>query len=116
MIVAIQGTRNFSDYNVFLRAMGTALSGSDPGDKNFYIHSAGPTNINAMAMEFSNISERSLRARGIRIRMIKVPPSWIKNNIHEIDYFAYFSKPKEQISDLVSLAESKDIEVGIYRY
>jgi hypothetical protein len=116
MIVAIQGTRNFSDYNVFLRAMGTALSTMDIDDKEFIIYAAGPSNINSMGMEFSNVSERSLKARGIRIRLNKVPPSFIKNNINSVGYLAYFSKPKEPVSDLVDLAEAKDVEVGIYRY
>jgi hypothetical protein len=116
MIVAIQGTRNFSDYNVFLRAMGTALSSAKAGDTEFYLYSAGPVNINTMAMEFSNVSERSLKSRGIKIKMLKVPPSWIKENIYDVEYFAYFSKPKEPTSDLVSFAESKDVEVGVYRY
>jgi hypothetical protein len=116
MIVAIQGTKSFSDYNIFLRAMGTAMSMLQEGDNEFLIFSAGPAKINSMAMEFSNISERSLKARGIKIKLIKVPPSWIRENIHDVDYFVYLSKPKEPYSDLVELAESKDIEVGIYRY
>ena len=116
MIVGIQGTKTFSDYNVFLRAMGTALSELEQGDSEFIIYSAGPYNINSMAMEFANVSERSLKARGVRIRVNKIPPSWIKNNIRDIDYFAFFSKPKEPVSNLVDLAEDKDIEVGIYRF
>lgn len=116
MIVAIQGTKNFSDYNVFLRAMGTALSTMETGDKNITIYSAGPAIINSMGLEFSNISERSLKSRGIRIKFNKVPASFIKSNIAEIDYLAYFSKPKEPVSDLVDLAEAKDIEVGVYRF
>jgi len=116
MIVAIQGTKSFSDYSVFLRAMGTALSEMKDEDKEFYIYSAGPSQINSMAMEFSNVSERSLKARGIRIKMIKIPPSWIKENIHSIEYFAFFSKPKEPVSSLVSYAESKDAHVGVYRF
>lgn len=116
MIIAIQGTKSFSDYNVFLRAMGTALSMVRDGDKEILIYSAGPANINSMGMEFSNVSERSLKARGIRIRLNKVPASWIKENIHNVDYLAYFSKPKEPLSDLVEHAEAKDAEVGVYRY
>jgi hypothetical protein len=96
--------------------MGTALSQMKDEDKEFYIYSAGPAQINSMAMEFSNVSERSLKARGIKIKMIKVPPSWIKENIHSIEYFAFFSKPKEPISPLVSYAESKDTSVGVYRF
>jgi hypothetical protein len=96
--------------------MGVALSSLPEGDTEILVSSAGPLNINNMAMEFVNISERSLKARGINIKLIKVPPSWIKDNIHNIEYFAYFSKPKEPVSDLVELAEAKDITVGVYRY
>lgn len=116
MIVAIQGSRTFNDYAIFLRAMGTALSMMKDDDSEFLIYSAGPRQLNEMGLEFSNVSERSLKARGIKIRMFKVPPSWIKQNIYGIDYFAYFSKPKEPVSDLVDFAEGKSIEVGIYRY
>jgi hypothetical protein len=116
LIIAVQGTRNFKDYNIFLRAMGTALSTIEEDDKEITIYAAGPVNINSMALEFSNISERSMKARGIRIRTHRTPVRWLKENIHEIDYLAFFSKPKEPVSDIVDLAEAKDIEVGIYRY
>lgn len=116
MIVGIQGTRSFDDYAVFLRGMGAALASLEEGDREFIIYSAGPSNINSMGMEFSNISERGLKARGIKIKFIKVPPSWIKSNIHSINYFAFFSKPKEPASSLVDLASAKDVEVAIYRY
>lgn len=116
MIVGIQGTRSFDDYSIFLRGMGTALAAMTKEDKEFLIYSAGPSNVNSMGMEFSNISERSLKARGIKIKFIKVPPSWIKENIHSLNYFAFFSKPKEPVSSLVDLADAKDVEVAIYRY
>lgn len=116
MILAIQGTRSFNDYTIFLRAMGTALYELKDGDEELLIYSAGPSNINSFGMEFTNISERSLKSRGIRIKFVKVPPRFIKERIHDIDYLAYFSKPKEPVSDLVDLAEAKDIEVGIYRF
>ena len=116
MILGIHGTPNFTEYSIFLRAMGTALSSMEKDDTEFLIYSAGPAKLNSMAIEFSNISERSLKARGIKIRMFKVPPKWLKENIIMIDYFAFFSKPKENVSDIVIAAEAKDIEVGIYRY
>jgi hypothetical protein len=96
--------------------MGTALSMLPEDEKEFLIYAAGPAQINSMALEFSNISERSLKARGIRIRTQKVPPRWIKDNMSSLDYFAFFSKPKEPVSDLVDTAEAKDVEVGVYRY
>ena len=116
MIIAIQGTRGFNDYSVFLRAMGTALSMMSEDDSEVKVFSAGPMQINTMAMEFTNVSERSFRSRGKKIKLIQVPPSWIETNIHSIDYFAFFSKPKEPVSALVDLADAKDIEVGVYRY
>jgi hypothetical protein len=116
MKIGIQGTRSFTDYSVFLRAMGTSLSELGSEDKEFTIYSAGPSEINSMGMEFSNISERSLKARGIKIRFVKVPPSWLKNNLEDLAYFAFFSAPKEPVSDIVDLAELKNISVGIYRY
>jgi hypothetical protein len=116
MMVVVQGTKTFSDYSIFIRAMGTALSMLPEGDTEFTVCSAGPININQMGMEFCNVSERSLKARGIKAKLVKVPPSWVKENIHSVGYLAFFSKPKEPVSSLVDLADAKDIEVGVYRF
>lgn len=116
MIIGIQGTRAFDDYAIFLRAMGTALSSMSNDDDEFLIYSAGPARINSFAMEFTNITERSLKARGKKIRFTKVPPTWIHDNMHSLDYLAMFSKPKEPLSKLVETAESHNVDVGVYRY
>jgi hypothetical protein len=116
MIIAVHGTKNFDDYSIFLRAMGTAMSYLDKEDNEILLYTAGPYQINAMVMEFANVSERSLKARGKKIRVIKIPPKWIEQNVHEIGYFAYFSKPKETPSYLVDFADAKDVNVGVYRY
>ncbi len=116
MIVGIQGTKGFTDYAVFLRGIGNALRDRPIEDKEFTIMSAGPVNINQFAQEFVNISERSLKGHGVRIKLVRVPPTWIRDNINSVNYFLFFSKPKESLSDLVSMAEAKDIEVGVYRY
>jgi hypothetical protein len=116
MIIGIHGTKSFDDYNIFLRAMGTALSMLNESDKEIILYTAGPARVNSMALEFSNVSERSLKARGIRIRTNKVPPKWLKENILAVDYLTFFSKPKEPLSDIVEAAEAKDVEVGVYRY
>jgi hypothetical protein len=86
------------------------------GDSHFTIMSAGPARLNEMGMEFSNISERSLKSRGISIKMVRVPVAWFDNNMQDLDYFMYFSIPKEPVSPLVAKAEDLDIEVGVYRY
>lgn len=116
MIVGVQGTNSFNDYNVFLRAMGVAMSALQTDDRYFYIYSAGPANINAMVSEFSNLSEKGMRARGKKIKFFKVPPSWIEENIESVNYFMYLSKPKESTSKLVNTAQSHNIEVGLFRY
>lgn len=116
MIVGVQGTNSFNDYQVFLRAMGVALSSMPENDEFFYIYSAGPAKINSMVMEFTNVSEKGMRSRGKKIKMFKVPPSWISENISSFNYFAYLAKPKEGNSKLVADAELNNIEVGIFKY
>lgn len=116
MIVGVQGSSTFSDYNVFLRAMAVAMSAMPENDKEFYLYSAGPGKINNFVAEFSNITERSLKSKGVKIRFFRVPPSWISENIHDFNYFIYLSKPKEPTSKLTDLAERKGIEVGLFRY
>lgn len=116
MIVVVQGTNDFNDYNVFIRAMGVALSGMKEDDKEFYIYSVGPARINSMVLEFCNLSERGMKARGMKIKNYKVPASWVVENMEYVNYFAFLSKPKQPLSKLVAEAELKNIEVGIFRY
>jgi hypothetical protein len=116
MIVGVQGTSSFDDYQVFLRAMGVAMSSMPNDDEYFYIYSAGPARVNSMVMEFVNLSERGMKSRGKKIKLYKVPPSWISENMEQFNYFAFMSKPKEPVSKLVSDAEKNNVEVGIYRY
>lgn len=117
MLVAVQGSKSFNDYQVFLRGIGTALREiADGDDKEFIIFSAGPKNINEFVHEFMNINERSLKAYGIKSKIVKIPPSWIENHLNEVDYLLYFSKPKEALPPIVEIADGKDIEVGVYRY
>ena len=116
MIVAVQGSQAFDDYQVFLRAMGVALSGLHEEDHEFYLYSAGPARVNSFVMEFSNISERGLRERGKKIKYFKVPPQWLEENISSFNYVVYLSKPKEPVSRVVAAAELADVETGIFRY
>lgn len=116
MIVAVQGTSEFNDYNVFLRAMSVALSGMKEDDTDFIIYSVGPAKINNFVSEFSNLSERGMKARGKKIKFYNAAPSWLDTNMNQVNYFAFLSKPNEAKSRLVSSAESKNIEVGIFRY
>jgi hypothetical protein len=116
MIVAVHGTNEFDDYQVFIRAMGVALSGMKEEDTEFIIYSAGPAAINSFVSEFCNLSERGMRSRGKKIKFFKAPASWIEENISYVNYFAFLSKPKQSVSNLVAVAEKNNIEVGIFRY
>lgn len=117
MMIGVQGSREFSDYSIFLRAMGTALSTMrNNGEKEFLVYTAGPAKINEMVQEFMNVNERSLKAYGIKSKFIKVPTSWIKQNIRSFDSFIFFCKPKEIISPLVKEADDHDVDASIYRY
>jgi len=116
MIVGVQGTSDFDDYQVFLRAMSVALSTMKDGDKEFYVYSAGPAAVNSFVSEFCNLSERGMKSRGRKIKFYKVPASWIEENISNINYFTFLSKPKQPLSKLVGIAELNNVEVGIFRY
>lgn len=116
MILGVQGTSSFNDYNVFLRAVGVAMSGMPAEDDLLAIYSAGPAKVNSMAMEFVNLSERGMKLRGKKIKLYKVPPSWLEENMSSFNYFAFLSTPKETTSKLVSEAERNNVEVGIFRY
>ena len=116
MIVAVQGTNDFDDYNVFIRAMGVALSTMQENDKEFIIYSVGPAKINSFVSEFCNLSERGMKARGRKIKFYKVASFWLEENIKDINYFAFLSKPKQPNSKLLAAAQLNNIEVGIFKY
>lgn len=116
MIVVVQGTKGFDDYSIFLTGMRSALINLPEGDKQFTVFSAGPAKINSMAMEFINVTERSLRAKGIRSKLVKIPPSWIENNHQDIDLLAYYALPKEAIPDMITKVGNKGVNVHVYRF
>lgn len=116
MIVGVQGTSSFDNYNVFIRSMGVALSELLEEDKAFHIYSAGPNNINMMAMEFSNLSEKGMKLRGKSIKFIKVTPQWLEENILELNHFAFLSNPKEPVSKMVHISKLNNINTNVYNF
>ncbi len=116
MIVGVQGTSSFDNYQVFLRSMAVALSELPEGDKDFHIYSAGPNNINMMAMEFSNLSEKGMKLRGKSIKFIRVTPQWLEENISEINHFAFLSNPKEPVSKTVNISQLNNINTNVYNF
>lgn len=116
MIVGVQGTPSFNNYNIFLRAMAVALSELEESEKEFYLYTAGPANISAMASEFVNLSERGMKSRGKTIKLFRVTPEWIEENINSFNHFAFVSNPKEQVSRIVNLSRSKNINTNVYNF
>jgi hypothetical protein len=116
MKIAVQGTVNFNNYNVFLRAMSVAMSSASKDDNEFLIYSVGPATINGYVTGFCNITERSMKARGKKIKFQKVPLAWAEENITEIDYLIFLSNPGEYNSKLVAVADLNGVEVGTFRF
>jgi hypothetical protein len=116
MIVGVQGTSGFDNYNIFLRSMAVALSELKEDDKEFLIYSAGPNNINMMAMEFSNLSERGMKSRGKSIKLFKVTPQWLEENVAELDHLAFLSNPKEPVSKVVHSSKLNNINTNVYTF
>lgn len=114
MIVGIQGSRDFQDYAVFLTAMHRILSKFPEGDKEFTILSAGPYKVNDMAYTFINVS--NWKSRGIRAKVVKMPPKALIERMVDMDEFVYLCLPKEPESFLVKEAEDHDIIPQISRY
>lgn len=116
MIIVVQGSKLFDDYEIFMRAMSVALS-TKTEDSDIQVWSAGPHKINNFTAAFCNSSENFLRQKGYKITFSKTSTQWIQDNISFINYFAYFSKPNEPVSKLLKLAELvESCEVGIFRY
>lgn len=116
MNVVVQGTKQFDEYNVFLRAMGVALSNMQENDTEFNVYSVGPARINSMVSEFCNLSERGMKSRGKKIKFYKVPFEWIDENMDYMNYFVFLSKPKEHLSKMIVNAQLKGKEIGVFKY
>jgi hypothetical protein len=115
MIIAVEGTKSFSDYEIFMRAMSVALSNIK--DNEIQVWSLGPHAINNFTAAFCNSSENFLKQKGFKISFHKVYAAWVSENIEHVNYFAFFSAPKESLSKMTMLAQGVDTcEVGVFRY
>lgn len=96
--------------------MRVALGSLPSGDKEFFIYSAGPRNVNNFVAEFSNKTEDRLKNLGIKIRYFRVPPAWIEQNINSLESFIYLSKPNEPKSKLAAIADMAGVDVRWYKF
>jgi hypothetical protein len=116
MIIAVEGTKGFADYEIFMRAMGVALS-NPTVDSEIQVWSLGPHKINSFTAAFCNSSEHFLKLKGFKISFYKVTHSWVAENLVNVNYFAYFSLPNDPTSRMCKAAQQiEGVEVGIFRY
>lgn len=115
MIIAVEGTKQFSDYETFMRAMGVALSQQPNAESVIEVWSAGPHKINSFTAAFCNSAENYLKQKGFKILFRKVPPSYVTDNIDYVSYYAFFSGKNEPASKTIASAELSGIEIGIFR-
>lgn len=116
MKVVVQGTTEFNEYSIFLRCMGVMMSDLKETENEFIVYSLGPSQINSFVSEFCNVSERNLKARGIKIKHINVHHTWFEENLYEINYFAYLSKPNQPLSNMARLAQTQDFQFAVFQY
>lgn len=116
MIITVEGTKAFNDYEIFMRAMGVALSNKNI-DSDIQVWSLGPHTINSFTAAFCNLSEKFLKGKGYKINFYKVAHVWVAENLSSVNYFAFFSLPKESESKMCRAAQKVEgCEVGIFRY
>ena len=114
--MGVQGTSSFNNYNIFLRSMAVALSELKENQQSFILYSAGPSNMNTMAIEFTNLSERGMKARGKVIKLFTGTPDWLEKNFDDLDHFIFLSNPKEHVSKMVYEAKSRKINTNVYTF
>lgn len=115
MIIVVEGSKSFDDYETFMRGMGVALSDLDDSG-TIEVWSAGPYKINSFTAAFCNSSENYLKQKGYKVKFSKVTHQWVSENMNSVNHFAYYSNPNERPSRLTAEAELANIDVAIYRY
>lgn len=117
MIIVVEGTKAFQDYEIFMRAMSVALSNINYEDNDIQIWSIGPHIVNGYTAAFCNSSENYLKQKGYKISFSRVNHHWVENNLEYVNYYAFFSKPNEKISRVAEKAQLlKGLELAIFRY
>jgi hypothetical protein len=114
VIIAVEGTKTFDNYETFMRAMGVALS--QPNNEDIIeVWSAGPYKINNFTASFCNSAENYLKQKGFKVIFRKLPPHYIEENMGYVSYFAFFGGRNEKTSRLYASAELNNVEAGLFR-
>jgi hypothetical protein len=90
MRILVAGSNDFADYQTFIRGVAVAIDETlnDEKDaegvlkeKTIHIYTAGPVNINNYTAEFTNMSERTIKAMGYKIKFHRHPYRQCVSNI-----------------------------------
>jgi S-methylmethionine-dependent homocysteine/selenocysteine methylase len=116
MVIVVEGTKSFSDYELFMVGMAKALS-HPMNESRIQVWTLGPHKINSFTAAFCNSSEDYLKQKGFKVSFSKVNLDWVKSNIEYVDFFGYFSLPKEPESKAMSYMQKQEgLQVGWFRY
>lgn len=116
MIIVVEGTRAFDNYETFMSGMTTAFSRAK-NDNEIHVWTLGPHKINNFTAAYCNSSSSYMKGVGVKVKFSKVNYEWVKQNADYIDYVAYFSLPKEPLSKFAVWADhQEDIDLLVFRF
>ena len=120
MVIVVEGTKQFADYEIFMRAMTVALS--TPNDNNqIQVWTLGPHKINNFTAEFVNRSEDLIKQNKMKIKFNRVSFREVLSNFetYDLDYVISFNTKNDRdkfFDPIISKAEQHNVEAAFYRY
>lgn len=116
MIIVVEGTKMFSDYELFMKGMTIAMS-TPVLNNEIQVWSLGPHKINSFTAAFCNTTENYLKSKGFKVSFSKVNADYVRQYIDYVDYHAFFSLPKEPVSKFTAyMQHQENVETGIFRF
>lgn len=113
MRVLISGGKDFSDPQIFRRAMTVTMSEMGT-DKELVLLLSGPFKTNEIARQFVNLAEESFRARNMKIKYIHVDPADVP--WESVDSVVALVNPPQRNTVLGYKADEQGIDVNVFRY
>ncbi len=78
--ITVTGSREWSDYNIVMRQLALAFERAKAlGFTDIVVHEGGARGADALAKEFVNKEEDSLKAYGLNVRTVQHPPLFHKH-------------------------------------
>ena len=111
MNILIESSSKFNDYPDFMRSMMVALS---DGDEEINLLCYKSHKLYSMALEFANVTEQSLKSRGIKLKVNRVADQQLDNL--KLNKMFYFCTPGEHLSPLAKKISNSGQEVVKFVY